>query len=50
MFCLILLYKMRQNIAHSKFSFAAEGGGILFTHPQDFQDSHCLSFYYVRIN
>ncbi len=36
-FCLILRSKMRQNGIHSKFSFAAEGGGILFTQPHTFE-------------
>ncbi len=37
MFCLILLCKMRQNIVHLKLSFAAEGGGILFTQPYTYK-------------
>jgi len=32
---LILLRKTNENSVHSKFPFAAKGGGILFTQPHD---------------
>ena len=34
LFSLILLRKINENSVRSKFPFAAEGGGILFTQPR----------------